>query len=778
MTQIGIFFACKTEYLNHHILIKNSIMSIYPFTIVFKQKSPRRLLFGLGLVTCLTGCFKVDAPKEIEVAAPKLFPSGVSIPSDFKWSSVKKMDVKVSVDDKFGGQYFYRVELYDRDPMLGAKANLLGAGMAKKGQDFVGKIVIPTFLQYIYIKKISPAKIPSTSMVAVSNLTSLVVSQNGTTNELRDGSAGGASSSDFSQFSKFSPSYDAKVYNVVVPTDAIPVSGNEIVTVESNKSYVIKSGTTFTGQINANNGTSNAKIYIDGNWTNKSYTLNMGSNNAIFITTAGSINLTGVTQNTKGSFTNYGTAVFSVFETTNEALYTNYGTLTADKATFSNGSFTNLGTTKFETLTSTTASTKIRNEGSLTVTTASLTNATLEVVCLTKLGKLSTTNAIVNIFDKTLLSIDDLDAGGTRFNLAASAILQVLGTAKFNSNRNYLSGPETGRALAKLKKVDVLNQFQAITYSGNLEIACSDHTANSEWNTFYIINSPATIVPYEKSTVEIAGTTCNAGGNNDQSGGTIPTDQTVTEINLGTFSYAFEDNWPELGDYDMNDIVVDMNLIKIQNSTNKITKIILKGKLTSVGASKRASIAVQLDGISAKNIKSVTYSRSNLVGSVLKLGSNGVETDQTYAVVTLVDDAHKAFGVADTPNISTQNGSYNPVEVMATVEFSTPLDNFTFQELNMFIVNSSQNNSGRGEVHLVGYASTDKIDNALIESVKGSKLSATDPFKSVNNEPWGLSVPVSFVYPLESKNIKSVYPKFESWALSGGAKDTNWYLER
>ena len=41
-----------------------------------------------------------------------------------------------------------------------------------------------------------------------------------------------------------------------------------------------------------------------------------------------------------------------------------------------------------------------------------------------------------------------------------------------------------------------------------------------------------------------------------------------------------------------------------------------------------------------------------------------------------------------------------------------------------------------------------------------------------------LSIPVTFIYPLESKNIKDVYPKFASWAVSGGTKDTNWYLER
>lgn len=745
------------------------------FTRMFKRNNFYLFLWGLGML-CFTSCFKAEIPKTTEIASPKLFPAGVTIPSDFKWTSVKAMDVRVTVDDKFDGKYFYRVELYDNDPNLGTKANLLGAGMAKKGQDFVGKIVIPTMLQYVYIKKISPVKIPSVTMVEVANATSLNVSLNASTNVIRSNSMRVVSG--LSKANTFSPSFDSKVAGIVVPADAIPIIGSESISVESNKSYVVKLGTTFIGQINANNGTNNVKIYIDGTWTNKNYTLNLGSNNTIFVTTEGTITLNSLTQNTMGSFTNYGTAEFLDLSTTNEALYANYGTLTANKATFSNGSLTNFGTAKFETLTSTTTSTKIRNEGNLTITTASLTNATLEAVCLTKIETLTTNNAVVNIADKAMLSIGTLDAGGTRFNLASSAILEVSGTAKFNSNRNYMNGPESGKALARLKKVDVKNQYQAITYSGNLEIACSDHTANEQWNTFYIVNTPASIVPYDKSTVVIAGTACNAGGNNDQGAGTVPSDQNVTEINLGTFSFAFEDNWPDLGDYDMNDVVIDMNISKFQNSTNKITKVVLKGKLTSVGASKRASVAVQLDGVTAGNVKSVTYSRTNLVGSVLKLGSNGVETGQTYAVATIVDDAHKAFGVGDTPNISTQNGSYSPVEVMVTIEFATPLDNFTYQTLNMFIVNSSLNNSGRSEVHLVGYAATDKIDKALIESVTGSKLSKTDPFKSVNNEPWGLSVPVSFIYPIESKNIKSVYPKFESWATSGGIKDTDWYLEK
>lgn len=720
------------------------------------------------VVLFCASCFKMDIPKDTdtEKPSPTLFTDGTTIPSSFKWSSVKTIDFMVTVDDKFDGKYFYRVELFDNDPRLGIKATLLGSGMAKRGQNYTGKIVMPALLEYVYLRRTSPVGIASVTMVKVSG-PSVIVSQSLTNDENMRATAG-----------ELSAARVASTSSVVVPADAIPISGNITVVVESNKSYVVKSGVTFTGQINANNGTNGAKIYIEGAWVNRGYTFQLGGNNALYTTTVGRLELNNVIQNTEGGFSNYGTATLVDLSTSNAALYVNYGTLNADKATFSNGSFTNFGTAKFETLISTTASTKIRNEGSLTVTTTDITNATLEAACYTNIGKLTTNSAIVNVTDKALLTIGALNAGGTRFNLVSAAILEVTGTAKFNSNRNYMAGTGTSRSVARMKKVDVQNQWQAITYSGNLEVACSDHTANEQWSTFYIIESPATLVAYDKSSVVIASTNCNAGGNKDAGAGTTPTDQTVTETNLGTFSYAFEDNWPEIGDYDMNDVVVDMNIVKFQNSANKVTKVALKGKLLSVGASKRNAVAVQLDGISAGSVKSVTYSRSNLVGSVLKLGSNGVESGQTNAVVTIVDDAHKAFGVSDTPFISTQDGKYNPVEVVVTIEFTTPLDNFSSQNLDMFIINSAEGTNGRSEVHLVGYKGTDKIDKKLIESVTGTKLSTADPFKSTYNEPWALSIPVTFIYPLESKNIKDVYPKFASWAVSGGTKDTNWYLER
>ncbi len=745
---------------------------------MYKEKRFDLFLVSLVFIMFIaSSCSKVkNLYEEPDTDSSTLFPDGSNVPSDFKWNSAQSMDIRVAVDDKFDGQYFYRVEIFDNDPLLGQGANLLAAGQAKKGQDFVGKLMLPTMAKYLYLSETSPLGIASVTMIAVDPLKSNIqVAPTSSSSSNRASVARASINTTISNTNSATVSALAAT-PVVVPNNAVQISGNTNVVVEANKSYVVKTGTTFTGKIDANNGTSNVKIYVQGTWENSSFEFNLGSNNSLYITDAGSIDLVNVTQNTNGGFVNYGTASLSKMETKNTTLYVNYGTLNANKADITNGSFTNYGVATIQELVSTTNSTVIRNEGTLTVKKAELENATIEAICHTTILSLKTNGVKINVASGSLLSIDNLDAGGTTINLAASAILAINNLAKFNSQASTMQGPSSGQALARMKKVDVNNQYMAITYSGNLEVASSDHTANGQWNTYYVLNSPAKLVPYDKSTVVIAGTACNAGGNNAPGGN--PNDQTVTEVNLGTYSYAFEDNWPNKGDYDMNDFVVDMNITKFQNTANKVTKVTLKGKLRSVGASKRLAAAIQLDGVPAGNVTSVTYSKKDLVGANLALAANGTETGQTNAVVAIVDDAHKAFGVADTRFISTQSGAYAPVDVVITIEFTTPLDNFSYNTLNMFIVNYAQNVGGRNEIHLVGYAATDKINKSIVSRESGKLLSATDPFKTIKNEPFALALPVSFKYPTEGQKVYDAYPLFKDWVTTGGLQNANWYLNK
>lgn len=746
---------------------------------MYKKRFNLFLVSLVAIICIVTSCSKVkDLYDETEKGSSTLFPDGGNIPSGFNWNSANSTDFSIAVDDQFGGQYFYRVELFDNDPALGTKANLLAAGQAKQGQDFVGKLMLPTMAKFIYLRQTSPLGIPSLTMIEVSEGKAINVSPYSTTTTTKT-SAVRASSSNAGGIRLKAATTTAMTTSVaVVPSDAIEITGNGTIVVESNKSYVIKSGATFTGKIDANNGTNNVKIYVQGKWKNPSYELNLGGNNGLYITDAGSIDLVNVTQNTNGGFINYGSVSLSKMETKNNTLYVNYGTLNADKADITNGNFTNYGVATIQNLSSTTNSTVVRNEGTLTVKNATLTNAILEAVCHTTIQSLTTNGATISVSQGALLSIDKLDAGGTKINLATSAIFDVNTLAKFNSQASTMQGPSSGQALARLKKVDVNGQWMAITYSGNLEVASSDHTVNPPYQIYYVYNSPAKLVPYDKSTVVIASTACNAGGNNSPAGN--PNDQKVTEVNLGTYSYAFEDNWPSFGDYDMNDFVMDVNITKTQNSANKITKVKLTSKLRSVGATRRLAAAIQLDGVLANNVKSVTYSKENLIGTNLPLASNKVESGQKYAVLPICDDAHKAFGISDTKFISTQNGEFQPVDVVITVEFNTPLDAFTQLNLNSFIITNGYKTNSRNEVHMVNYKATDKMNTALVnyQTDKVHQLAVGDPFKSSDGYPWALCIPGSFKYPSEGKNIVGVYSTFKAWALSGGTQNTDWYLNK
>lgn len=101
---------------------------------MYQGKRFHLFLVSLVAITLIaSSCSKVkDLYEEPDTDSSTLFPDGSNVPSDFKWNSAQSMDIRVAVDDKFDGQYFYRVEIFDNDPLLGQGANLLAAGQAKK----------------------------------------------------------------------------------------------------------------------------------------------------------------------------------------------------------------------------------------------------------------------------------------------------------------------------------------------------------------------------------------------------------------------------------------------------------------------------------------------------------------------------------------------------------------------------------------------------------------------------------------------------------------------
>lgn len=245
---------------------------------------------------------------------------------------------------------------------------------------------------------------------------------------------------------------------------------------------------------------------------------------------------------------------------------------------------------------------------------------------------------------------------------------------------------------------------------------------------------------------------------------------TPSQGQFGTL--AFEDLFPNKGDYDMNDLVVDYNFKEYLNAQNKIVKIDVSLELRAAGGVQENGFGFEM-GVDADKVAAVTGFQ--LVGGQVKLGSNGVETGQNKAVIIAFDNALQLLGGGNILNTEKEKGQINPVSLNLNIQFTAPV---TRQELgaapfNPFIFV----NTLRGkEVHLPGYRPTTLANVDFF----GSGDDVTNPnsgvfYQTATGLPFAINVPVSFAYPVERAPINAGHLKFTQWAQSGGSLFSDWY---
>jgi len=233
-------------------------------------------------------------------------------------------------------------------------------------------------------------------------------------------------------------------------------------------------------------------------------------------------------------------------------------------------------------------------------------------------------------------------------------------------------------------------------------------------------------------------------------------------------TYAFEDLWPEKGDYDINDLVIGFNITYLTNSSNMVTQMKLDYNLRAAGCSYELGAAVQLDLVSASSVRSV--SGRDLVGSEpFSIASNGTENGVSKAVIPLFNNQRD---YASFPHfLNTINGSYTSSPYFCIdIKFTNPISpaNVAMSAFNFFIVV----NSREREIHIPTYAVTSKFNSLLAQ---GHALYPGDIFKSTDGMMWGLMFPTVFRYPSERNSIIEAYTYFADWATSGGTSHTDWY---
>lgn len=230
---------------------------------------------------------------------------------------------------------------------------------------------------------------------------------------------------------------------------------------------------------------------------------------------------------------------------------------------------------------------------------------------------------------------------------------------------------------------------------------------------------------------------------------------------------AFEDLWPNVGDYDFNDIVVDYKYNQITQAGNLVKKVEMFFKFRATGARNANGFAVQLP-----------FPSSNLVNVqpiIPALFEH--ETDGPKAVLRFFNSA---FDLIPQPtgfiNTNPDQPYYQPVDFGVSFYLQNPvaISNITpTPPYNPFIFVGGVRSH---EVHLPGYAPTTRMDLNFFGT--GDDTSVPNQgrwYKTVNNLPFAVNVPASFDYPTEHSQLTRAYLKFKDWAQSNGNIYADWY---
>jgi len=234
---------------------------------------------------------------------------------------------------------------------------------------------------------------------------------------------------------------------------------------------------------------------------------------------------------------------------------------------------------------------------------------------------------------------------------------------------------------------------------------------------------------------------------------------TYTPSIYGWGSYAFEDLWPDEGDYDFNDLVLNYRYTHVYNSADLIVETLLTFDIKNVGGSFRNGFGIELD-MDETLIDKVTG--IDLTTSIISLNAKGLEDNQDKPVLILFDDAWASSKVSSN------------LELIIT--YISPIELANFGTKNPFIF--IDGDRGR-EVHLSDMAPTSLANMAYFNTADDdSNLDIGRYYKTKNNLPWAIDIIHDFVYLKEKKAIILGYNKFADWAESGGVDYPDWYKDQ
>ncbi len=265
-----------------------------------------------------------------------------------------------------------------------------------------------------------------------------------------------------------------------------------------------------------------------------------------------------------------------------------------------------------------------------------------------------------------------------------------------------------------------------------------------------------------------------------------------SQIQDTPYYIAFEDSWPEQGDYDMNDVVMLQNSSLLLNDAFEVKQIEFQGELKALGASYHNGFAIQLDNILPSNVNRDLV-RFEINGVLQE--TNAIEEDTQYLVIKITDDLRSHIQLNESCSYYKTEANCSNASQMnfsVTVPFINPISLVQFPEApyNPFIFAKEATyhgdlfyHPGRAlEIHLKNKIPTSKADyNMFGVADDKTQISVNYNYQNSNGLPWALAInPGSleeWKHPREMVDILQAYPNFQLFVESNGNKETSWFSQ-
>lgn len=456
----------------------------------------------------------------------------------------------------------------------------------------------------------------------------------------------------------------------------------------------------------------------------------------------------------------------------------NAGTINCSVLDFNGGVgvFYNYGLLQLERYEASTNGMELVNHG--TMETGSINgnnNTNIKNGCYLKTGKFQFGTLVMGNTSEAIC--EELGYNGNDNDIVMEAQSMLTCTGKASLYRT-VTGPTVGTALLRINEIANLSGLAQSNSKVTNNIICeiTDQTykgeAHYDWSPFaWLVNKGlqqgATYCNPGKADFILPadGECIKEGYNSDEN----PDD---VEIRNAVYSYAFEDNYPQAGDYDFNDIVLNVNLPAAGNDVKELKYIV---DLRAVGAVKQLGAGLRIREFDKSNVEEVSFGagatqRTNSLNSGI-FENASYETNGNELVIPLFGDAHYVYGYTGSqrPMLNTGNAS-TPLTNMYTLEVNIKLKNAisipsVTDGLDFFIAYQGGAQK-RTEIHLNQF-------NSPTANGQLADKEVLDVIKAVNNT-WALCVPEKFAYPTETTVITDAYAKFADWAHDQ-AMNTDWY---